>query len=549
MRLDEVELNGRLPPEQRRLLTRLIAEFMSQRRTVAPPQDPLVQLGAAELARRIARREVTSSAVVEAHLRRIEQVNPQINAIVLPRFEAARQEAEAADRAVAVGQPLGPLHGVPITVKECFHVPGMPSTIGLTNRIGLLDTDENVLVARLRAAGAVLLGKTNVPQLMVWHESDNPVYGRTNSPLDLDRSAGGSSGGEAAAIAAYCSPLGLGNDLGGSIRVPASWNGLFGFKPTSFRLSNVGTTGAFRGLLVMVTQGGPLARNVEDCELTFKILVGDHSGIDVAPVPLRDSQQVAIGGMKLAAWDDDGYFPACASARRAVQEAARALEEQGANVEWLKPARIAEIMELYYSIIGSDGGRDARRMVVGSKVDHRVARMLWMAGMPRTARWGIVQALLMAGQKWQASLVSVARARTAAEFWELCERLGDLVSVFQDEVFVQRGIQAILSPPHAVPAIPHNTGFELLPAASYAYHANLLGLPAGVVPWTTVRVDETRTSSVARDIAVRRAEEALIGAAGLPIGVQIAAPRWREDIVLAVMRALENAAPTKLSSP
>jgi fatty acid amide hydrolase len=508
-------------------------------RTVPPPEDPIVQLGAAELARCIARKEFSCVEVCDAFRRRIEQVNPLINAFVVPRLDDARQEAEAADRAIAGGETLGPLHGVPLTVKDCFHVPGLPSTIGLTNRIGLLDHDQSPLVAKLRNAGAVLLGKTNVPQLMVWHECDNPVYGRTNSPLDLDRSPGGSTGGEAALIAACGSPLGLGNDLGGSIRVPAAWNGLCGFKPTSFRLTNQGTTGAFRGLLVMVTQAGPLARTVEDCELMFKLLV-DYSHFDTAPVPPGDSADVDVRGMRIAAWEEDGYFPASDPARRAVREAAAALEEQGATIAWIKPPRIAEMIELYYSIVGSDGGVDAGRMLRGSKVDHRVARMLWMARLSPAMRWSIVQTLRLAGQVWQASVVSVARARTAAEFWQLCEQLGDVIRYFHHEVFSERRIEAILSPPHALPALPHGVALDLLPAASYAFHANLLGLPSGVVPWTTVQASETLNSASARDVAERRSQEALIGAEGLPIGVQVTAPRWKDEVVLGVMRALER---------
>jgi fatty acid amide hydrolase len=513
---------------------------MPPRRIIAPPENPILHLGAAELARRIARRELSSVEVFDAYRARIDEVNPQVNAIVVPRYDEARLEAEAADRAVAEGQPLGPLHGVPLTVKDCFHVPGLPSTIGLTNRIGLLDNDSSPLVARLRAAGAVLMGKTNVPQLMVWHECDNPVYGCTNSPYDLGRTPGGSTGGEAAAIASHCSPLGLGNDLGGSIRVPASWNGLYGFKPTSYRLTNVGTTGAFRGLLVMVTQAGPLARTAEDCELMFQVLVSDLSGIDTAPVPPRDPQAVDLPGMRIAAWEDDGYFPASAPARRAVREAAQALEQLGATIVWIKPPRIVEMIELYYSIVGSDGGVDASRMLRGSKVDHRVARMLWMAGLSQPVRWSIVQTLRLAGQIWQASLVSVARPRSAAEFWQLCEQLGDAIRTFNQEVFVDNGIQAILSPPHALPAPHHEAAIDLLPAASYAFHANLLGLPAGVTPWTTVHADETVAAATSRDVALRRVEETLMNAEGQPVGVQIAAQRWRDDVVLAVMQALET---------
>jgi fatty acid amide hydrolase len=295
----------------------------------------------------------------------------------------------------------------------------------------------------------------------------------------------------------------------------------------------------------MITQAGPLARNVDDCELMFNVLAENAQSFDTAPVSLGDPQAIDIRGLNIAAWEDDGYFPASPPVRRAVREAAQVLSEQGAVIHWLKPPRMAEMIELYYAIVGSDGGVDAGRMLRGSKVDHRVSRMLWMASLPLPVRWSIVQTLRLAGQKWQANLVSVARPRSAAEFWQLCEQLGDVVRTFHEDVFAGQGIQAILTPPHALPAPPHKAAIDLLPAASYAYHANLLGLPAGVVPWTTVRSDECLTSASARDIAERRAEETLIGAEGLPIGIQIAAPRWQEHVVLAIMRVLERLQPAK----
>ncbi len=190
---------------------------------------------AAQIARRVARREVSALEVVQAHIARIEAVNGRLNAVVVPRFDEARTEAAAADDRLARGEPIGPLHGVPITVKECFHLAGTPASIGLARRQHELSADDGLLVARLRKAGAIVLGKTNLPQLMIWHESDNPVYGRTNNPWDLGRTPGGSTGGEAAIIAARGSPLGLGNDLGGSIRVPCHFCGIHGFKPTSLR--------------------------------------------------------------------------------------------------------------------------------------------------------------------------------------------------------------------------------------------------------------------------------------------------------------------------
>jgi fatty acid amide hydrolase len=192
------------------------------------------------MARQIAAGAITSAELVEAHIRRIEAVNPRLNAVVVTRFEQARAEAAAADEARRRGDPLGPLHGVPITIKECFHVAGTPSTEGVGRFASELVAHDAPLVARLRRAGAIVLAKTNVPQLLLMHETDNPVYGRTQNPWDLERGPGGSSGGEGAIVASGGSPLGLGNDIGGSIRFPAHSCGICGIKPTTLRLTNAG---------------------------------------------------------------------------------------------------------------------------------------------------------------------------------------------------------------------------------------------------------------------------------------------------------------------
>ena len=219
--------------------------------TTIPPvgcETDLLKLSASEMARQVASGALSSCELVEAHIRRIEAVNPALNAVVVTRFPQARDEAAAADRARASGQPLGPLHGVPITVKECFHLTGTPATEGIGHFAGELHTDDAPPVRRLRRAGAIVLGKTNLPQLMLLHESDNPLYGRTNNPWNLDRGPGGSSGGEAAIIAAGGSPLGLANDIGGSIRQPAHSCGIMGLKPTTLRLTNAGVRDNLRGM-------------------------------------------------------------------------------------------------------------------------------------------------------------------------------------------------------------------------------------------------------------------------------------------------------------
>ncbi len=194
-------------------------------------QEALTSLSATELATMIACGDLSSVEAVEAHIERIERVNPGLNAVVVKRYDAARAEARQADERRANGEVLGPLHGVPITIKESLDLIDTPSTFGLQSRGSILARQDDLYVARMRKAGAIILGKTNVAQLLYYIESDNPVYGRTNNPWNLDRSPGGSSGGQAAIIAAGGSPMGLGTDIGGSIRVPATFCGIAGLKP------------------------------------------------------------------------------------------------------------------------------------------------------------------------------------------------------------------------------------------------------------------------------------------------------------------------------
>src|ERR1700733_15333486 len=186
-------------------------------------QKEIADLSAREIARRIAARELSAADTLEHFIGRLETVDGKLNAITVELFASARETAAEVDRAVSRGEKLPPLAGVPVTIKECFDLSGTASTFGLSSRRDIIESRDDPYVAALRAAGAVPMAKTNLPQLMIFTETDNPLYGRTNNPWDLERSCGGSSGGEAAAIAAGASPLGLGNDIGGSLRIPAAF--------------------------------------------------------------------------------------------------------------------------------------------------------------------------------------------------------------------------------------------------------------------------------------------------------------------------------------
>jgi fatty acid amide hydrolase len=504
--------------------------------------------GACEIARRIALKEISSREVVQAHIARIEEVDGRLNAVVIRRFEQAHEEARAADERQAGGEPLGRLHGVPTTVKESFFLARTEATVGVTNRKGIVSPDDGWAVRLMKEAGAVIVGKTNVPQLMIWHECDNPVYGCTNNPWDLSRTPGGSTGGEGAIIAARGSPLGLGNDLGGSIRVPAHFCGIHGIKPTSHRFSNAGTVRTMRGFEAIVTQPGPMARRVEDLWLALHVLDSSQDELTrghARPHPLPDPAQIDLRGLTVGVLVHDGLLPASAAIVRAVREAADALRLRGAKLVDLDASTSAgpfgqpDFFDIYCGLIGADGGADAKRISQGSVRDWRVSRMAWIAGLGRLSRLSLAAGLRSAGQKWQARLVAAAGRKSADEYWQL-SRLRQEMAASAFEACRSLEIDAILCPPHALPAMRHGTGLDLIAAASDSMLFNLLGWPAGVVAATRVRAGEEATRQPSRDHVERCALATDRGSVGLPVGVQVAAPPWREDVVLAVMAFLEQ---------
>jgi Asp-tRNA(Asn)/Glu-tRNA(Gln) amidotransferase A subunit family amidase len=510
--------------------------------SLSPSQTDLVGLSASEMARQIAAGNLTSAELVEAHIGRIEAVNPALNAVVVPLFGQARAQAAAADAARRRGEPLGPLHGVPITIKECFHVAGTPATEGVDRFAGEIMTADNPLVRRLRSAGAIVLGKTNVPQLMLMHETDNPLYGRTQNPWDLERSPGGSSGGEAAIIAAGGSPLGLANDLGGSIRQPAHACGICGIKPTTLRLTNAGVRDNLHGMEAIRAQCGPLARSVEDLVLALGVLnAAEPHAIDpqVAPVPLGDPAQVRIDKLRIGMWTDDGHFSASPTLRRAVGEAADALGRLGAQVMPFQPPDMPQAVDLFFSLVGADGAADAARILGSSRRDWRNRRMVMICNSPRWLRSVMRAGLSAAGQRRTARLLGAIGSRSADQYWQLCTARAAFAQRFFD-TWCAQGLDALICPPHALPALRHGSSEHLATAGSYCYWANLLGVPAGVVPATRVRAGDESDRPASRDIVDRAARRVENGSAGLPVGVQVAARPWREDVVLAVMAALES---------
>jgi amidase len=452
----------------------------------------LTTTSAAALARAIREKQVSSEEAVSAYLARIAAVNPQLNAVVQLRAEAALDEARRADIALARGDVRGPLHGVPCTVKDTYDVAGMVCTCGTKGRAHNVARHDATAVARLRAAGGIVLGLTNLPELCLAAESDNLLYGRTNNPYDLERTPGGSSGGEAAIIAAGGSPLGLGTDSGGSVRIPAHFCGIAALKPTWGRVPLTGLFPPPLGTPGRIRHCGPLARCVEDLALALPILAGmDWRDPGVVPMPLGDPQAVQLAGLRVAFYTDDGLAAPTPETVQTVQTAAQTLAEAGLLVEEARPPGVEQSLDFFLSVGGADGAAGLQRL-------------LQAAG--TTELSPLLQTMLLAAGSRAMTLPDFGAFLARWDAWK-----GAMLSFMQ-------GYDVLLAPVVAQPAPLHGTTFfpNVFIGFGYATTHNLTGWPAVVVRCGT-------------------------SPEGLPIGVQIAARPWREEVALAVAQHLETA--------
>ena len=476
---------------------------------LSPPRDrtDLTSVSASELARLIRRRAVSSVEVVQAYLDRIAQVNPDLNAVVQNRGEAALADARAADAALRDGlrfRRLGPLHGVPITIKDLFEVAGEISSAGTYGRRNFIPAVDATAVARLKAAGAIILGLTNVPELGQAVVSDNIVYGRTNNPYDLARSPGGSSGGEAAIIAAGGSPFGIGSDLGGSVRIPSHLCGIAGIKPTSGRASRTGHFPGPGGAVDRLWQIGPMSRHVEDLFLGLQLISGGDAGdTNIHPVPLRNPHTVHLRKLRIGYFTDNGLGGVATPTSETVStvlDAVAALHDVRVGVEEVvpptrDPLANVDILTLILELAWADGGAG-------------FAGFLEAIGIPPDKRSPELQRTL--------ELVAPLAIPTSVyqSFLFLWDAYRSAMLSFID------GYDALVCPAMALPAFPHPdlsiASLDDSLATSYTFMFNLTGWPGAVVRGGT-------------------------SPEGLPIGVQVVAKPWREDIALAVAQHLEDA--------
>lgn len=508
---------------------------------------------AASIAKGVAAGDVRPSEVFAEHVARHAETAVTLNALVQSREAAARLEAGRLEASLRDNGNAGPLAGVPVSVKECFAVTGLVTSLGIPARRQAIDVADAPIVARLRRAGAIVVGKGNVPQAMYLHETDNPVWGRTQHPFDATRGPGGSSGGDAALVAAGVVPLAVGTDLAGSIRQPAHACGIAGFLPRSVVIGDGGAFDTQPHLEVVRPRAGFLARTVDDLTLALEALGGGPL-VDPKGQP-GGAGQTATGGLQSAArgaglrigwWDDAGPIEPSPAVRRAVHEAVGDLSRAGVETVRLDGSLAAEAAWLLLAILSADGGADIRRLFVGTRPIAPVARLLRLAAMPGWLRSLVALASSATGGAIEAAALRVTGPRLGRAFTNLCAQREEFAVRFAAQV---ASYDALVCPVSALPALRHGMAARLVLAASPCLLANLLDLPAGAVPVTRVRADEEAERGGSRDRVVRAAAAVDRGSRGLPVGVQVvgvpprtsaADPLQCERGVLAVMRLIER---------
>jgi Asp-tRNA(Asn)/Glu-tRNA(Gln) amidotransferase A subunit family amidase len=452
----------------------------------------------AEITASIRSRALSPVDLVDATLARITEQEPSLHSFVHLDADGARGRARAAEAAVLRGDSLGPLHGVPVTIKSNLDAAGWPCPAGSLLRKDYVPQHDAPLVARLRAAGAILLGNTNTPEFLMAYESNNLLTGKTSNPWDLSRTAGGSSGGEAAAIASGCSFGGVGSDGGGSIRVPAHFCGICGLKPTPGRIPSTGHFPLGAGALSWLGVVGPMARTIADVRTLFEVIAGPDPGDALsAPVPLQDAGSVApLKGLRVGLLESSALGKVSPETQSAVDRAALMLADQGCAIEPRKLSGLDRALEVWWFFFGPVVAHLFAPTVTGH--EDQLSPIL----------------------REYFSYAAPESPLTLDAFLSACAQRDDLRAEILGQM---RDVPILLSPVCSTPAFVHGAG-TYRPGAEQCYRdtmrhsqwLNLVGLPGVSVPIG-------------------------LSAEGLPIGVQVIGHPHEEELVLAVAEKIEQA--------
>nr|VWO94633.1 Indoleacetamide hydrolase (IAH) (EC (Indole-3-acetamide hydrolase) [Ganoderma boninense] len=557
----------------RKLVAREDALRVGRARPFAPDykgaEDRYLRATAKEIVDHISKGEWTASEVLEAYIARAVLAQDLTNCLTEVFFREARAQAKALDAEFATtGRIRGPLHGVPVSFKDVYDVKGYDTTMGFSSRAYKPCFEDSEVVDLVRQAGGIPIAKTNVAQLVFFFECVNPVWGRTLNPFSRSYSSGGTSGGEAALLSIDGAALGWGSDIGGSLRIPASFCGVYSLKPGWGRISTAGAVGTWPGFEAIRTVAGPMGRCVEDIELGSRIVFGKQgTEHDPAPIPYREPDMPRK--LRFGFYLSDNYVKPSPANQRAVLETVEALRRAGHEcIEFAVP-QANRAMEIFIGLTAADGYKTLTADMGSDPVEPGVSSLLlgpWLYGWVRNgAAWMLAR--FVKDDKLPGT-VRAAGTKSVQEFHKWVSQRDEyaLLIIVLDvvvQVWDKHGFDGILAPVLALPALPHGSCKYLSALAAATLLYNTVDSPVGVVPvthvrpsdaatteWTNPRVGAGHGSHVVEKLLYGTPDERGIGRggfydadqmAGIPVGVQVVGRKWEEEKVIEMMKVVDGA--------
>ncbi|KAF9530362.1 amidase [Crepidotus variabilis] len=508
---------------------------------------------ATEIVSHIEKGRWTASYVLEAYIKRAVYAHEQTNCLTEVFFPRARKQAAELDAEFILTKKLrGPLHGVPVSIKDQFKIEGVDNSIGFSQWLNKPAERNADIVNLLIAAGAIIYVKTNVPQTMFAFECSNPVFGRTTNPYNDGYTSGGSSGGEAALLAMDGSAIGIGSDIGGSLRIPAAYCGVYSLKPAGGRVSYIGACGPTPGFDGIVSVAGPMGRSVKDLEIVSRIIFGQGTDTSLPPIPFRDVE--IPKRLKFGYYTSDKYIKASPACQRAVFETIERLREAGHECVQIEFPDAPHTAELFVGLTSADGYKTMLSHIGPDKRENALFLSTLGPRLPgpirRLAAW-LAERIL--GDEIFAGAMRMSHAITLTDYWKLLHEKRECIQRFHDEIWVKHDLDAIIAPVQAMPQLPHGgcDNFIALAASTFVY--NLLDLPVGCIPVT--RVDAQKDvvldewwggsdhGSPMMENGLFKGDKPLYkpeSLHGMPVSIQIVGKKWEEEKLLGVMGVVDG---------
>ncbi|KAI9590976.1 amidase signature domain-containing protein [Syncephalis fuscata] len=547
--------------QQRDAASQNAEEYLSQlskSKITSISDDELLNMSARKLCAAIAAKQLTAVDAVRVFGKKAIEAHVRLNCLTEICISEAISDARVLDARLANGGPVGPLHGLPISVKDSVGMKGYDACIGYSAWTETPLSEDAVVIKCLRRAGAIPFVKTNIPQTLLAFECENPVFGRTLNPFNDKLTPGGSSGGEGALIGAKGSILGIGTDIGGSVRIPAHFCGIYSLKPTADRMPNKGTLGGLKGQELVRATIGPMASDVDSLDLFMDVLLGQEPWIEdelCVPMPWKTwspPEKLCIGYFTF-----NGFLPVPPACQRAVMHTVEVLRAAGHDVVEFELPNAHEALVVFHGLMSADGGHGILEKLQGDPVGAPVQALKTLVDFPRIVRHLICWVL----SSWMGEpmLADVIAATCPKNYIDICgfvarrDAYRELFASTARESAIQqcgRPFDAIICPGFGFPAIPHNSAGDLILASGYTALQNLLDVPTGVIP--TINLDKEldaqieHVSWLGEDVPIGYMEKQFRPyydvelMHGQPLGIQIFAERFREEKVIGCMKIIDQ---------